>query len=1096
VTHHRLPLLIFILELFSTTFARAQDPTIRFIENKNQWPASVDFGARVAGGTMLLQPEGFRYYFLDQEKLEQIHERGHSGLMKNANEHTDELIDGTAIQVKFNGANPLARAIPQRQLKTYYNYFIGNNEKSWASGAAAYENVQYHNLYDGIDLSVYSAGSNLKYDYIVAPCADPSLISMEYEGADDLSLADGDVSVHSKYVSMVEKKPIAYQIINGTKVWVTCEYVLSSNRLSFCFPFGYDSNVELVIDPLLIFSTYSGSTADNWGSTATPGEHGTLYSSGVTNHFVGGTFSGTFPATAGAFQTTYGGVYDVAILKYDSLGQHLLYASYLGGIDSESPHSLVINKDAELMVLGTTSSNNFPTTAGAFNRTFQGGTFENNVIPYSFGSDIFVARISRDGSQLLSSTFLGGTANDGLNPNTSPLTANYGDQLRGDIITDDQNNVYISSVTSSPNFPVGNSYSTTYRGGATDAIILKLNPSLSQILWGAFVGGTSDDASHTIKLSQTGSVYAAGGTASSNFPTTANVYQPVFNGGVDGWISNIAGDGSSLLSATFTGTPQFDQIYFLELNTAGDVYAYGQTTGSFPVSAGVYHNNNGRQFVQKFSSNLTTLGFSTVFGSGRSVPDISPTSFLVNECNNLYMSGWGGLVNTLTGHWPGSSTFGLPVTADAFQSASSGSDFYFMVLTADASQLLYSSYLGGNQSRTHVDGGTSRFDKSGVVYHAVCSGCQAANPFGPSSDFPVTPNAWSSRNNSLNCNNAAFKFDLSSLKARIQTNNVALTSPGFNQVCIPDKIVFQNKSIGGEIFEWKLGDGTNITKTDRLDIVHQYQNEGTYVVKLKAIDAGTCKGKDSTSVMVFIHLPKGSGGPDKFICQGAATQLQGSDGSSYEWKSDGGTFTSTQSGPTVTPDITTRYFVTIHDVNSCVKKDTVEVKVQPGLKPKFNINLAQDCTTRAILQVENLTEGADNFYFDYGDGVTSNATKDVHSYGTDGTYNVTFNANKGTCQYKEGKTVDVYTWFAPNVITPGSSPGANDFFRIKYGTRFLSDSGLSASLVVYNRYGTQVYQSKDYKENWSGEGLSEGTYYYEVTIDNQFTCKSWVQIIR
>src|SRR5690606_37924904 len=144
-----------------------------------------------------------------------------------------------------------------------------------------------------------------------------------------------------------------------------------------------------------------------------------------------------------------------------------------------------------------------------------------------------------------------------------------------------------------------------------------------------------------------------------------------------------------------------------------------------------------------------------VFGSGGGIPDISPTAFLVNECNNLYLAGWGGMVNALNGFW-NSSTNGLEVTPDAFHTTTSGSDFYFMVLTADGKDLLYATYLGGPYSRTHVDGGTSRFDKSGIVYHAVCSGCAAYNAIGvPTSDFPTTPGVWSNQNRSQNCNNAA-----------------------------------------------------------------------------------------------------------------------------------------------------------------------------------------------------------------------------------------------------------------------------------------------------------------------------------------------------
>jgi hypothetical protein len=139
----------------------------------------------------------------------------------------------------------------------------------------------------------------------------------------------------------------------------------------------------------------------------------------------------------------------------------------------------------------------------------------------------------------------------------------------------------------------------------------------------------------------------------------------------------------------------------------------------------------------------------------------------------------------------------MPVTNYALQKTTSGSDFYFIVLTSDSSELLYATFLGGNQSRTHVDGGTRRFDKSGIVYHAVCSGCQAFNATNSSSsDFPTTPEAWSRTNNSGNCNNAAFKFDLSSLRARLQTNSVAFDIPGLDQICYPDTIRFQNFSTG------------------------------------------------------------------------------------------------------------------------------------------------------------------------------------------------------------------------------------------------------------------------------------------------------------
>ena len=143
---------------------------------------------------------------------------------------------------------------------------------------------------------------------------------------------------------------------------------------------------------------------------------------------------------------------------------------------------------------------------------------------------------------------------------------------------------------------------------------------------------------------------------------------------------------------------------------------------------------------------------STVFGSGSQSPDISPTAFLVDVCNRIYISGWGGLTNSVP-YGGGGNTSGLIITNDAIQSSTDSSDFYILIMEEDASSLTFATFYGGNISAEHVDGGTSRFDKKGVVYQSVCAGCQG------NSDFPTTPNAYSVTNNSFGCNNAVFKFN-------------------------------------------------------------------------------------------------------------------------------------------------------------------------------------------------------------------------------------------------------------------------------------------------------------------------------------------------
>jgi hypothetical protein len=1077
-------------------------PGLTYIENKGQWSRLTNFSAKFPGGRFDLQPGRFVFTLIDQQKIDELHYHENSNYQEaNSASSSPTMLNGHVLISSFLNFNAVSKPTTFGERPEYYNYFLGKEQAAWQSRVHAYEGALYSSFYQGIDLKVYSENTNVKYDFIVAPGADPSQIQWRYDGAELISLVNGDLVIKTSLADIVEKKPIAYQEINGERIFVRVEYQLKEGIISFQIKDPYDTCYRLVIDPLLIFSTYSGSSADNWGSTATPGEHGMLYSSGIVNEYLGG----SLPVTAGAFQTKYGGLYDLAILKYDSAGQHLLFASYLGGAYSESPHSLVVDKDENLLVLGTTSSYDFPTTTGAFQNKFNGGVplFQSNVkeipIPYENGSDIFVTKISKDGSKLLASTYLGGSNNDGLNPSEGLLVRNYGDQMRGDIISDQQGNVIITTVTSSTDLALVNGFNLTYNGGDTDALIVKLSGDLTQQLWGNLMGGNAADASHTIQIDAAGNLFVAGGTASADFPITSGTYQTVFGGEVDGWIAKINGDGSSVIHSTFTGTSQFNQVYFLDLDKNEDVYVYGQTVGTFPITAGAYHNDNSGQFIQKFNNSLSTLLFSTVFGSGIGIPNISPTAFLVNDCTNIFLSGWGGQINSRLGYW-NSSTSQMPVTSDALQKNTSGSDFYFIVLSADVSQLLYATFLGGGSSRTHLDGGTCRFDKSGVVYHAVCAGCAALNATGhATSDFPTSVNAWSRVNGSPNCNNAAFKFDLASLKARIQTNSTKLNHPGLSSICFNDKIVFQNQSTGGQKYDWNFGDGNKLTKTDTSLIVYLYKKPGTYTVSLKATDVGTCTGKDSTNTKVIVNLQQGVAGPDQSICFDAGTTLSASGGVAYQWATADNSFSSTTASPLVNPKSTTSYYVSITDVNSCVKSDTVNINVVPGIDLKFKAEQIFACEGRPTLKVVNLTNPAEEVFFDFGDGTTSDQTQTDHVYANDGKYNVTLVGKKEFCIYEKSELLSFYYRKVPNVFTPSDSPGLNDTFMVQYGLQKIipgNDPLIQIGIKIYNRWGKLVYQNSNYKNDWAAENIDGGTYFFEVSLNGENTCKGWVEVLK
>lgn len=1094
--------------LISCQVIAQSDPELKFIENKGQWSTDIDFMAQVPGGRMGVSASGFSILLFDLEEIEHRHLAKHGVISESTGQPADDGINGHFFRINLIGANPFARPTVENRLDGYYNYFQGNDSCRWATHALAYATIVYKNVYDGIDFRVSSKGSNLKYDFIVQPEADPSQIKMEYCGVDGVEKMFGALQIKTSLGTLTELKPVSYQSFDQEQRIIASEYHMENNLITFSFPDTYDECRTLTIDPLLIFSTYSGSTADNWGSTATPGEHGTLYSAGVTNLFNSKTVF--FPTTPGAFQTDNKGNYDMAIIKYDSAGTKFLYATLLGGSNNDSPQSLVVDKTTgDLIVLGISSSSDYPISTNAFDSQFNFGTDIFNQVLDTFDQwDIVLTRFSPNGDKLIGSTFLGGTGNDGLNqPKTANglLVVNYGDEMRGDVITDEGGNVYISSVTSSPDFPGINGFDPSFNG-LTDGVLAKLSPDLSAVIWSSYMGGTGFDAAYSIKFDNDQNLVLAGGTTSTDFPVTVGAYQSTFNGRVDGWIARVAADGSAILHATFIGTSSFDQVYFIDLNSSGNIFCYGQTTGLMPVTPGVYNNPNGGQFVQKLSSDLSTLEFSTVFGSGlvngSIIPNISPTAFLVNDCDNIYLAGWGGSVNSALGFWQ-SNTFGMPITNDAFQKTTSGSDFYFMILNGNATKLVYSTYLGGNSSKTHVDGGTSRFDKYGIVYHAVCSGCQFNNATGSSSsDFPTTPNAKSKVNRSQNCNNAAFKFDLSSLKALFQTNSLNLTKPGFNNVCYPDTIVFQNVSIGGRTFTWDFDDGTIVdqSSTDPRFVNHQYKQSGKYRVKLKITDLSTCSQTDSTIQVINYFKSTITAGPDATICEGNNHVLTTTGGAFFNWTSSDGTFTSSNAAPTVEPKSSTSYYVNITDANGCKKRDTINIAVINKVKLKWSYQLEGKCIDRPTIFVQNLTPPAEGvtFHFDFGDGTVSEENSLRYIYKQDGRYTIKLIAQKQSCPNEEIITLPFYTLFVPNVFTPEATLGYNDQFDVLFGKDQLapSDVGIPVELVVVDRWGNQVFESNNYNNDWTGKGIPEGVYFFHLKVGDFASCKNWVHIIK
>ncbi|MBT6438366.1 MAG: PKD domain-containing protein, partial [Flavobacteriales bacterium] len=555
-----------------------QESPIKFIENKGQWQDNILFRADIPGGALFLERDKLTYVFSHPDDIERIHSVHHG-----YEPYVDDIqIRCHSYNVTFQGGlNPVIKGVGLAP--DYNNYFLGNNDTKWAANCAKYYAIEYESIYPGIDFRIYTNQNGLKYDFIVHPGADLNDIALFYEGADKLRLINNDLIVSTSISNIIEKKPVSFQESQSIK----STYKLNKSQLKFSVD-RYDESKDLVIDPALVFASYSGSTADNWGYTATYDEAGHLYSGGVA-------FANGYPTTSGAFQTTWGGtgslISDIVVSKYDPGGSTLIYSTYVGGNKTECPHSLIVDGNDNLIIFGTTSSGNYPTSGSAYDNSFNGGAnITTSGINYANGSDIVLTKLNATGTALVGSTFIGGSLNDGLNAG-STLVYNYGDNFRGDVTVDASNNCIVSSSTQSSDFPMVGGGAQNTSGGGQDAVVFKMSSDLSSLIWSTYIGGLGFDAGYGIQLNNLGELYVVGGTNSSNFPTTSGVLNSSFQGITDGYVTKLNSSGTTILASTFIGTSAYDQSYFVQLDENQEVFVSGQTEGAYSVTpAGVYSN--------------------------------------------------------------------------------------------------------------------------------------------------------------------------------------------------------------------------------------------------------------------------------------------------------------------------------------------------------------------------------------------------------------------------------------------------------------------------------------------------------------------------
>lgn len=900
-----------------------------FIENKGQWKNEILFKTKFSGGNLWIQQHKFVFHLQDFSALKEIHGNPKDG-------KTEAVVKQSVVHLNFMNANTVNKIVKSGKTKSYYNFFLGNDQTKWTSEVYGFGEAVLKEYYNGIDLKLIEEQEQLKYEFHVQPNASPEQIKFNYSGQNDVRIdKNGNLVVQTDLGNIIEQKPYSYQIINGKIIEVSCEFVLNNGEIVFKLG-KYNPNVMLIIDPVLVFATYSGSITDNFGMTATYGYDGTAYSGGMV-------YGNAYPTPDNSaydinsnFTLPTNGTYgitDAFISKYTPDGTNMIWTTFLGGGSAtegtETAQSMICDKFNNVYLYGSTSSTDFP-IVGGFQTTHGGGSpnsnhYYNGVYFTNQGTDIYVAKISSNGQNLLASTYMGGSLNDGVNSKVTSgtynsvaaydsLTSNYGDQFRGEIMLDSVGNCLIASCSRSTDFPVLNAFQPT-NAGMQDGVIFKLTSNLSALQWSSYYGGSNNDACYSVKIDSSANIVFSGGTSSSDLLYVSGGWQSTYNGGkTDGFVVKLVPNGTVVTKASYLGTANYDQAFFVEIDRNDNVFVVGQSAGGmFPVVNAGFVNPNSSQFVIKLDPTLTSNLNSTVFGNGSANINISPSAFLVDICGNMYISGWGA--NILQG----TPLSGMPVSANAFQGTPpDGFDFYLLVIERGFTGMLYGSYLGGNLAHEHVDGGTSRFDKNGVVYQSVCGGC------GGHSDFPTTPGAWSNVNLSSNCNNIVFKFDFQLIPNAEFTADQTLG-------CATFSVTLDNFSTESDSYLWDFGNGDTSSVIFNPTIV--YDTPGIYNINLYVTDS-VCLLTDTAEITITVTDSIQLLAPtDIELCSPVPLSLSANSfgtATYFVWSSNSG-FTDTlntdlsDSVLNITPTGSATYYVIAGNAG-CYRKDSIHVE--------------------------------------------------------------------------------------------------------------------------------------------------------------------------
>jgi hypothetical protein len=635
-----------------------------FVENKGQVDDRVDYILKIANSSVYFAPGEVVYQFVYKDNGQKPEEGEIGGLRSQDSE--DYGVQN--IRMVYRKANKDARVQGIGKQEAKFSYFRGNDPEKWVAGTHSYKEVFYKELYSGIDLEVSGTREKIKHEYRVKPGGNIESIRIGYEGIDRLRInGKRQLEIEAGEVTLIEDVPFSYQRIDGKKVEVETKYfVHEDNTIGFEVA-DYREDLDLVIDPtivfpFMIFSTYLGGTGDDRSYGVSFDKNGNVYVTGIT-------FSSDFPMSSAFQDMDWGLDSDAFVTKLDHTGTFLHYSTYLGGLDPDEGHAIVVDDNGCAYITGITESTDssgwvgfFPTTSGAYDEGYNGE------------GDAFITKFSSSGTSLEFSTYFGGSGKDAGNG----------------IAIDGNKNVYITGESRSSDLPTTNGAVDMTYNAFSEAFVTKINAAGTYVQYSTFLGGNALETGMGIAVDGAGNIYVVGGTGSADFPTSTSAYDKTVGGGSDAFVAKINPQGggmNDLVYSTFLGGAADDLGVGIVCDGSGYAYVTGQTASAdFPVSSDANDKTlNGRDaFFMRIHTGLSgtsSLIYSTYLGGSGSD---SGYGIALDGIANIYLVG-------------STNSTDFPVTLNTSPYLG-GIDAYFTIFNIPDNKIIYSTYLGGSST--------------------------------------------------------------------------------------------------------------------------------------------------------------------------------------------------------------------------------------------------------------------------------------------------------------------------------------------------------------------------------------------------------------